>query len=58
MHTVICKYVVSPSRRDAFVSAYRPDGDWPRLFASHPGFIGIDLVLDTMPGHFVTNDYW
>lgn len=58
MYTVIWRYVVPPSHRDAFVSAYRPDGDWARLFSSHPGFIGVELVLDPSPGHFVTIDYW
>ena len=48
-----------PEHRDAFVRAYRQDGDWAALFAHAPGFVAVTLLADAeSPGRFVTLDRW
>ena len=48
-----------PSRVSEFVAAYRPDGDWARLFKLAPGFGGTELLSSSENvGRFVTIDRW
>lgn len=55
----VWEYEVRPERRDAFVQAYGPDGDWARLFARHPGWGSTDLYVSTADrNRFVTVDRW
>ena len=40
----IWRYRVGPEAREAFESAYGPDGDWARLFAKADGYLGTELL--------------
>lgn len=55
----IWQYEIDPARRQEFLDAYKPGGDWTRLFARHPGWLGTRLLQDVNdPGRFVTVDVW
>lgn len=53
------RYQVQPGRETDFVRAYRPDGDWARLFAASPGYLGTELLQPAPPDlDWVTIDRW
>lgn len=45
-YAIIWTYDVEPGQDAAFRAAYGPHGDWAQLFASAPGFIGVELLAD------------
>lgn len=57
MFVAIWRYRVAEARRSRFESAYGSDGDWARLFALEPGFVGTELLADG-DGAYVTLDRW
>lgn len=56
-HVRLWKFEVSEEQEPKFVSAYRSDGDWARLFALSPGFIRTELWRDG-DGIYLTADHW
>jgi heme-degrading monooxygenase HmoA len=57
MYVALWRYRVAEAERSRFESAYAPDGDWARLFARDPGFLGTELLSDGA-GAYVTIDRW
>jgi len=59
MVQVVWTFVVKPEAVEPFERAYGASGDWARLFARYPGFLGTSLACDTAnPLRFVTIDAW
>jgi len=56
-HVRLWKFEVSEDQEPNFVSAYRSDGEWARLFSSAPGFIRTELWRDG-DGIYLTADHW
>jgi heme-degrading monooxygenase HmoA len=56
-HVRLWRFEVPVEHEERFLAAYRPDGDWARLFASAPGFIRTELWRDDS-GAYLTADHW
>ena len=56
-HVRLWKFEVAPDAEERFLTAYRPDGDWARLFSEAPGFIRTELWRDG-DGLYLTADHW
>lgn len=56
-HVRLWRFEVPEETEERFVSAYRSDGDWARLFAAAPGFIRTELWRDG-DGIYLTADHW
>jgi len=56
-HVRLWKFEVSEDQEPNFVSAYRSDGEWARLFSSAPGFIRTELWRNG-DGIYLTADHW
>lgn len=53
------RFVTSDDRREAFLAAYGPEGDWAELFRRASGYRGTELLQSTAdPTVFVTIDRW
>jgi heme-degrading monooxygenase HmoA len=56
---VMWEFVVKPEATRSFEQAYRPGGEWSRLFEHCPGYQGTMLMQDTEdPRRYVTIDTW
>lgn len=52
-------FEVAPGRERDFERIYGPDGDWARLFARAPGYLGTELLQDALrAGRYLTIDRW
>ena len=59
MHVIVWRFRANPERRDDFVAAYGPDGDWAKLFRRGAGYIGTELLADrTDSNSFLCIDRW
>jgi heme-degrading monooxygenase HmoA len=61
MYVILWEFGVRPDKVDAFLTAYRSDGTWAKLFARTDGYLGTELLcsVDTENGpRFVTIDRW
>lgn len=56
-HVRLWKFEVEAGQEQRFLSAYRSDGDWARLFATAPGFIRTELWRGG-DGVYLTADHW
>lgn len=56
-HLRLWQFEVPEDQEDRFVSAYKSDGDWAKLFATAPGFIRTDLWRNG-DGFYLTADHW
>lgn len=56
-HLRLWRFEVPAETEERFVTAYRSDGDWAKLFAAAFGFIRTDLWRDG-DGIYVTADHW
>lgn len=55
----IWEYKVNEDHLDAFLKAYRPEGDWAQLFKKCAGFLGTELHRDAgVKNRYVTIDFW
>ena len=55
----IWQYIIEPNRRDEFLAAYGPGGEWVRIFSRDPSYIGTVLHSDVDDvNRYVTIDYW
>ena len=43
MYTILWEFRVPPDRRDAYETAYGPQGPWAQLFGKAAGFVGVEL---------------
>lgn len=58
-YAYIWAYTVRTEHLEDFLSAYRPNGEWARLFADSPGYLRTELHRDRENQlRFVTIDYW
>jgi heme-degrading monooxygenase HmoA len=55
-HLILWTYEVAPEVESAFRAAYSVDGEWARLFARAPGFLGVELFSDG--SRYLTVDRW
>jgi heme-degrading monooxygenase HmoA len=59
MFVILWEFEVKPGNESRFESAYRPDGDWVRLFQRDPHFRGTQLLPDSSrPLCYFTLDFW
>ncbi len=59
MYVVAWSYRVVPGRELEFQALYAADGDWSRLFARAPAYLGTQLLRDVdEPSRYVTLDRW
>ena len=59
MYTILWEFRVPPDRRDAYETAYGPDGPWAQLFGKAAGFIGVEFLrCAEQAGRYVTIDRW
>lgn len=57
MFVRVWQYDVAAERVAEFERVYGPDGDWARLFAASPGFVGTELFADVAtPGRYLSVD--
>lgn len=55
----VWSYLIEPSRRHAFLEAYKPGGKWSQLFSRDPSYIRTALFHDVEDeNRYVTIDYW
>lgn len=58
-HVILWRFRVAPDHRAAFEAAYGADGDWARLFARGPGFLGTELLrAPDETDEYITIDRW
>ena len=59
MVQIVWEFVVKPDEVRNFERVYGPEGDWARLFATFPGYLGTSLLRDSLnPRRFLTIDRW
>lgn len=55
----VWEYSIHPERREEFLAAYHPEGEWAALFRRDPAYLGTKLLRDADDAYrFVTIDYW
>ncbi len=55
----IWQYTIDPRYRAEFLAAYRPDGDWSKLFQRDPEYFETKLFQDyDRSDRYITVDYW
>lgn len=55
----VWEFRVQPASQDAFEAAYGPGGEWARLFARDPQYLGTWLLRDAQEaGRYLTVDHW
>jgi hypothetical protein len=55
----VWQYRIDPIRREEFLAAYAPGGDWGRLFSPDPAYLGTRLLRDADDDcRYLTIDYW
>ena len=55
----IWQYEIHPARREEFLAAYNPNGEWANLFSSDPSYLGTRLLQDAEDeNRYATIDYW
>jgi heme-degrading monooxygenase HmoA len=59
MHVILWEFEVQPDKIHDFVAAYKPTGDWAKLFALADGYEGTEFLASTdHENRFVTIDRW
>jgi hypothetical protein len=59
MYVIVWDFVARSDKVADFVAAYRPDGDWARLFSLASGYLGTELLVAAdREGRFLTIDRW
>jgi heme-degrading monooxygenase HmoA len=59
MYVVVWSYRVASGRERDFEALYAADGEWSRLFAGSPDYLGTQLLRDVDdPSRYVTLDRW
>ena len=55
----VWQYTIDQRYRDEFLAAYRPDGDWAKLFLRDSEYIKTKLFQDyDHSDRYMTVDYW
>jgi hypothetical protein len=52
MHVILWEFLAHPDTIREFVSAYRSQGDWAKLFKLAAGYQGTELLSCTNDAHF------
>ena len=53
------QYTIDPQYKAEFLAAYRPGGDWAKLFRRDSEYIETKLFQDfDRSDHYITVDYW
>lgn len=59
MFVIVWQFRAAAGRRDDFMAAYGPDGDWAALFRRETGYLGTELWADAGdPDLFLVLDRW
>jgi heme-degrading monooxygenase HmoA len=59
MYVILWEFIVKSDKIDAFVTAYKSDGDWAQLFRRAAGYAGTELLSSPESAErFVTIDRW
>jgi heme-degrading monooxygenase HmoA len=59
MFVIVWEFYVRRGVEPEFERAYGPEGDWARLFAKSPDYLGTELLADASErGRYVTIDRW
>lgn len=59
MYSLIWRFTVKPARRADFERHYGAAGTWAALFRESPGYLGTELLRDTVRNTvYVTIDRW
>ncbi len=59
MYARIWEFHVKPGKEAEFEELYGPDGRWTRLFRTHSGFVGTELLVDEGSlNRYLTLDRW
>lgn len=58
MFNVIWEYEIRPGAEHEFEALYGTDGAWVKLFATHDGYLGSELLRNERSHHYVTIDRW
>ncbi|MCA9727250.1 MAG: hypothetical protein KC729_06170, partial [Candidatus Eisenbacteria bacterium] len=59
MYCYVWEFLVTDQHRQAFETAYGPNGDWVRLFRSDPSYLRTLFLHDQENAeHYLTMDYW
>lgn len=57
--SVLWEFMVHPDHESEFRRCYGPKGEWARLFARAPGYLGTELLQDRLdPLRYLTIDRW
>lgn len=55
----VWQYTIRADQLSEFLAAYRPDGEWTRLFSQDPNYIKTELLRDSdRSDRYLTIDYW
>jgi len=55
----VWQYTIRADRLSDFLAAYRPDGEWTKLFSRDPNYIRTELFHDSdRSDRYMTIDYW
>jgi heme-degrading monooxygenase HmoA len=58
-HVLVWEFRVPAAQRTEFERRYGPAGDWAQLFARGDGYLGTQLLHDTLdPDRYLTLDRW
>ncbi len=59
MYVILWEFEIAPHRATEFQSIYSPQGEWARLFAQAPGYLGTELLESRAAlTRFLTIDRW
>jgi heme-degrading monooxygenase HmoA len=59
MHGLVYEYEVDPARITWFEETYGPNGEWAGFFRDGAGYLGSELLRDSMrPGRYLVIDRW
>jgi heme-degrading monooxygenase HmoA len=59
MFVILWQFDIADEKTADFEAAYGPAGEWARLFAQSPEYLGTELLKDAyVPGRYVTVDRW
>ena len=59
LFTYIWQYTIDTNLEAEFLDAYRPGGEWARLFSKDPGYIRTELLQSSSSkDQYMTVDYW
>lgn len=58
LYVAIWRFRIVPARRDEFLAAYGPRGEWEQLFTRAEGYMGTELFATDEADVYLTLDRW